>query len=57
MLKKYANACNSTHKHDFEVAALQGLEKVCDSRLQTATDEDAVVDVVQEDRSESVDVT
>lgn len=43
--------------HHSNVASLVSLEKVCHSTLQTAADEDAVVDVIEEDGSESVNVT
>lgn len=44
----------NTYKHHFNVAALEGLEKICHPRLQTATNEDAIIDVIQEDVSESI---
>lgn len=43
--------------HHSNVASLVRLEKVRHASLQTATDEDAVVDVIKEDGSESVNVT
>lgn len=46
-----------TYVHHSDVATLVRLEKVCHSSLQTATDEDAIVDVVEKDGSESVDIT
>ena len=47
----------NTHKQQSEVAALQRLEQVCDSCLQTSADEDAVAEVIQQDGSEGVDVS
>lgn len=46
-----------TYIHHSNVAPLVGLEKVCHSSLQTATNENAVVDVIEEDGSKRVDVT
>lgn len=43
--------------HHSNVASLVRLEKVGHSSLQTATNKNAVVDVIEEDGSECVDVT
>lgn len=51
------SVARSTYKHHSQVAALDRLEEVCHPRLQTATDEDAVIDVIQKDGSESIYVT
>lgn len=46
-----------TYKDHFDVAALERLEKVCHPSLQTTTNDDTFIDVVQQDGSESIYVT
>lgn len=45
-----------THIHHSNVTSLVRLQKVCHTSLQTAANEDAVVDVIEEDGSKCVDV-
>lgn len=47
----------STYKDNFNVVALERLEKVCNPIFQTSTDEDPFVEVIQKDGSESIYVT
>lgn len=46
-----------TYKDHFDVAALERFKKVRYTSLQTATNDDTFIDVVQEDGSESISVT
>lgn len=55
--KMFSLAALNTHKHHSDVAALQRLEKVRHSSLQTTTNEDTIIEVIQKDRSESIYVT
>lgn len=55
--KMFSLAPLNTHMHNFDVAALQSLEKVRHASLQTTTNEDTIIDVIQKDRSESIYVT
>lgn len=50
-------AAISTYRHHREVIALESLEEVCYSALQTATNEDTISDVIEKDGSESIYVT
>lgn len=50
-------AALNTYKHHSEVAALERLEKVCHPSLQTTTNEDTIIDVIQKDGSKSIYVT
>lgn len=47
----------STYEDNFNVVALERLEKVCNPIFQTSTDEDPFVEVIQKDGSESIYVT
>lgn len=47
----------NTYKQHFKIAALERLEKVCHPSFQTTTDENAIIDMVQKDGSESIYVT
>lgn len=43
-----------TYRHHREVIALEGLEKICYSTLQTPTNENTIGDVIEKDGSESI---
>lgn len=46
-----------TYGQHLEIFALHGFEKVGDSALQAAIDEDTIADVVEQDSSQGIDVT
>lgn len=57
---RHERACvdvKNTYKFHIIVVTLVRLEKVCHPSLQTATDEDAFVDVEQKDGPQGIDVT
>lgn len=47
----------STYEDDFNVVALERLEKVCNPIFQTSSDENPFVEVIQKDGSEGSYVT
>lgn len=47
----------NTYKHHSEVASLKRLEKVYHPSLQTTTNEDTIIEVIQKDGSKSIYVT
>lgn len=55
--KIFSLAALNTYKHHFEVTALERLEEVSHPGLQTTTNEDTIIDVIQKDSSESIYVT
>lgn len=47
----------STYEDNFNVVALERLEKVCNPIFQTSTNEDPFVEMIQKDGSKSIYVT
>lgn len=50
-------AALNTYKQNFNVMALERLEKVCHPRLHPSPNEDPFIHVIQEDGSESIYIT
>lgn len=45
------------YKQNFEIAALQGFEKVSDVGFQTSANEDAPTEVIEQNGSEGIGIT
>lgn len=46
-----------TYKHNLQVVALEGFEQIGDSSLQSSIDEDTITEMVQQNGSQSVQIT